>query len=313
MTALLAVDAGGTSTRALLVTDRGEHRLPPMPSINPSAMGEAADRTLDELFAAVRHIVPAGEIVGWLASAAVDRHRLAEERRRLRAPGFRLVMSNDVVPLLWGVPALSGRGVVVVCGTGTGFFGGDGNGRTAIAGGCEYLASDEGSAVDIGMRGLRAAVRAHDGRGPATALVAALEEYGGTPIDVLARRLAAQPYPKQSLAALAPAVCRTRGADDAVAGRVVAEAVGELMTGVRAVRDRLGLGPGFAVAVTGGVVQGCAEFRDELRARLVTELGAGPVELVTDTPAVVLTALRGVLDDTGLPRLPAVLAAHAEC
>lgn len=309
----LAVDAGGSRTRAVVQPPVGEAQLLELPSVNPSATGAAADATLGELFARVRVLLGAHPAAGWLASAAVDPHQPVAEldrvRRLGRQTGFTapLVVSNDVVPLLLGVPALAGRGVVVVCGTGAGFLGGDGSGRIGRAGGCEYLGSDEGGAVDLGLRGLHAAVRALDGRGAPSRLVDELSEFAGRSVPELARLLAAEPHPKQPLARLAPVVCRTWLVGDEVAGEVVHAAVAELVLGVRAVCDQLGLAEGFAVAVTGGVVQGCPPLYGELSRRLVDELAAGSVDLVMDTAAVVLEALTRVWGPDGVPVLPAGL------
>lgn len=287
-----AVDAGGSRTRVLVAGSDGEPVERELGSVNRHSTGQAADHTLDELFASLRASAPTS---GWYASASVDPERPEPELDRVRAAAARaglaadIVVSNDVVPLLWGVPALSGVGVVVVCGTGSGFIGADAHGRVARAGGCEYLGSDEGGASDLGWLGLRAAVRATDGRGPATALVEAL---GGEPAD-LAREIAATPYPKQHLADLARAVCAAWLSGDRVAGRIVDHAVDELVTGVRAVRDRLGFVQ-FAVATAGGVLTGTPALHRKLAGRLRTQLGVHDVELVEDTAATVLA---------GLPRL----------
>jgi N-acetylglucosamine kinase-like BadF-type ATPase len=275
-------------------------------TVNRCATGAAADQVLADLFARVRDVLGERGGKGWLASASAAPEGAGAEIDRVLAAATRvglpadLVLSNDVVPLL---VSIGGRGVVVVCGTGSGFLGGDGRGGIARVGGCEYLGSDEGGAVDIGLRGLRAAVRSADGRGPATRLV----EGFGDPVD-LARRLAMRPSPKQGLADLAPVVTTAWMSGDEVAAHVVTAALDELVVGVRAVRDRLGLTAGFPVATAGGVLTGCPAVQEELARRLGAELGAGRVELFSDTANVVLTALTELLDDAGRPSLPTGLA-----
>lgn len=313
---LFAVDAGGTRSRVLVRPAAGGEHQVELPSINPCA-GPSAGTALPELVGTVRALLGAGPVAGWIASASVRTGGAGPELDGMRdalaalGPSATVVASNDIVPLPWGVPALDGEGVTVVCGTGSGWFGASADGRTAHVGGCEYLAGDEGGATYLGTEGLRAAVRAADGRGGSTALCAAITAETGREPAELAREVARAAYPKQRLAALAPVVCRTWLAGDAVAGDVVSAAIGELICGARAVRDRLGLPAGFAVATTGGVLARTAPFHAELARRLRAELGAGPVELVTDTAAVVLACLRRVLGPGHRPLLPPALAGHA--
>jgi N-acetylglucosamine kinase-like BadF-type ATPase len=202
------------------------------------------------------------------------------------------VVSNDLTPLVLGGPAGAGH-VIAVCGTGSGYLATDGRSRPARAGGCEYLGSDEGSAFDLGLRGLRAAVRGLDGRGPRTALSDLLAARAGTPVPELARRLAGLPFPKSAVAALAPIVLRAWLSGDPAAATLVDDAVGELAAGVRAARDAAAVGPGWRLSVAGGVATGCPEFFGALAAA-AADLGAGPVTLISDPAAAVLAALTGL-------------------
>jgi N-acetylglucosamine kinase-like BadF-type ATPase len=310
------IDAGGTRTLVRVVPTSGEPRQWELPSINPSAGGRPARDALGKVFGGLRDSIDDGPTVGWLASASLDPSTAQDERSRInqafREAGLRfpLVISNDVVPLLWGVSALAGRGVVVVCGTGSGVLGGDGSGRILRAGGCEYLGSDEGSAFDLGFSGLRAAVRALDGRGAATGLVDAFAEWAGCPAPALARALAIEPYPKQRVASLAAVVCRTWLAGDVVAADIVRSAIVDLSAGVRAVRDRLSLPGGFAVAASGGVLHGCPPFFRELAEHLSVELQAGSVVMVQDPLEATLEALTRLLGPDGRPLLPTDLQGH---
>ncbi|MYS50866.1 ATPase, partial [Streptomyces sp. SID6013] len=68
--------------------------------------------------------------------------------------------------------ALGGRaGVVLAIGTGSVAVGIGADGTYARVDGWGPLLGDDGSGARIGTAGLRAALRAHDGRGPATALL----------------------------------------------------------------------------------------------------------------------------------------------
>jgi N-acetylglucosamine kinase-like BadF-type ATPase len=298
---LYGIDAGGTGTSVRAWT--GERW--DLPSVNPSSVGQdSSDRCLADLFGRIRaHAGPDGNRAGrtsarpaiWLASASVDAATAAEQQRRCaevaRAAGLHaeIVLSNDVTPLILAAPPDVGH-IVIVCGTGTAFLGTNGRSAPVRIGGCEYLGSDEGSAFDLGLFGLRAAVRGLDGRGQRTALSDLLAAEAGVPVPELARRLAWLPFPKAAVAALAPVVLRAWLDGDPAATSLVDTEVGELAAGARAARDAAGLAPGWRLSVAGGVVTGCPEFFAMLAAAVVG-LGAGPVTLISDPAAVHLTAL----------------------
>lgn len=291
---LYGIDAGGSGT-SVRAFDGERWSLPP---VNPSSVGRpAADRSLSQLFARIREHAGDGSArpAIWLASASVDPAAAPQETRRIaaaaRAAGLsaEIVVSNDVTPLILLTPPGVGH-VVAVCGTGAGFLATDGRSAPARAGGCEYLGSDEGSAFDLGLRGLRAAVRGLDGRGQRTALSGLLAAAAGESVPELARRLARTPFPKSEVAALAPVVLRAWLAGDQAARCLVEDAIGELVLGVRAARDAAAVPGRWRLSVAGGVVTGCPEFFGAL-ASAAAGLGADPVELISDPAAAVLAAL----------------------
>jgi N-acetylglucosamine kinase-like BadF-type ATPase len=297
---LYGIDAGGSGTS--VCAWNGDRWT--LPSVNPSSVGrDASDRCLADLFGRIRAHAGPGGAPGrpparpaiWLASASVGQDTAAEETRRCAAAaaeaGLRaeLVISNDVTPILLATPPGAGH-VVVVCGTGSAVLATDGRSPPVRAGSCEYLGSDEGSAFDLGLFGLRAAVRGLDGRGPRTALSGLFAAQAGAPVPELARRLARLPFPKSAVAALAPVVLRAWLDGDAVAAGLIGAAIGELATAVRAARDAVALAPGWRLSAVGGVVGSCPEFFARLAAA-AAGLGADPVMLVGDPAATTVAAL----------------------
>jgi N-acetylglucosamine kinase-like BadF-type ATPase len=298
---LYCIDAGGsgTSVRAW----NGEHwSLPP---VNPSSVGrDSSDGTLADLFCQIRAQADRGDECArgtsarpaiWLASASVDRATATVELRRItsavRAAGLyaEIVVTNDVTPLILGAPPDAGH-IVAVCGTGSAFLATDGRSALVRVGGCEYLGSDEGSAFDLGLRGLRSAVCGLDGRGQRTALSELLAAEAGVPVPELSRKLARMPFPKAAVAALAPVVLRAWLDGDRAAADLVDAVIGELVVGMRAVRDAAAVAPGWYLSVAGGVVNGCPDFFDRV-AVAATGLGARHVVLVSDPTTVLLEAL----------------------
>jgi N-acetylglucosamine kinase-like BadF-type ATPase len=298
---LYCIDAGGsgTSVRAW----NGEHWS--LPSVNPSSVGQdSSDGTLADLFRRIRtHADQGAERTGgtsarpaiWLASASVDRATVAVELRRCtaaaRAAGLcaELVVTNDVTPLVLGAPPDTGH-VVAVCGTGSAFLATNGWSAPVRVGGCEYLGSDEGSAFDLGMRGLRTAVCGLDGRGQRTALSELLAAEAGVPAPDLSRKLARMPFPKAAVAALAPVVLRAWLDGDPATAELVDAVIGELVVGIRAAHDAAAVAPGWHLSVAGGVVNGCPDFFGRV-AVAATGLGARHVMLISDPTTVLLGAL----------------------
>jgi N-acetylglucosamine kinase-like BadF-type ATPase len=276
-----------------------------LPSVNPSSVGrDSSDGTLADLFCRIRaqaDRVPerAGGTSArpaiWLASASIDRSNAAAELRRCTAAAqaaglyAELVVTNDVTPLILGAPPDVGH-VVAVCGTGSAFLATNGRSALVRVGGCEYLGSDEGSAFDLGLRGLRAAVCALDGRGQRTALSELLAAETGMPVPELSRKLARMPFPKAAVAALAPVVLRAWLDGDRAAADLVDAVIAELVVGIRAAHGRAAIAPGWHLSVAGGVVNGCPDFFDRV-AMAATHLGARNVTLVSDPTTVLLEAL----------------------
>ncbi|MGB9279907.1 MAG: BadF/BadG/BcrA/BcrD ATPase family protein [Pseudonocardiaceae bacterium] len=213
-------------------------------------------------------------------------------QQQLTAAGVRgsFLLSNDVVPLLFA-PPLSGRGAVVVAGTGSGFWAADGHGNVRVAGGYEYLASDEGSAFDMGLHGVRRAARALDGRASGTAMLSRLVAQHGPDVVGFFRSLAAAPDPKRVVADLAAVVTDSWLDGDGAALEVVSAAARNLCQGLLASRRATALAADAHTLLTGGVFTGCPQF-----AELVTELvrqncGAHPVTVAPSPVCSIADAL----------------------
>ena len=82
---------------------------------------------------------------------------------------------------------------------------------------------DDGSGRWIGQQGLRAVLRAHDGRGPATFHTGEAARLAGS-VEALPGWVSAAGTPARTLAAFAPVVLNFASAGDAVAMAVVEEA-----------------------------------------------------------------------------------------
>jgi glucosamine kinase len=199
-----------------------------------------------------------------LAGGAIDR----TSRERLAAllaeslGARKVLLTGDDVTNHLG--ALAGEpGVVVAAGTGVACRGIGPDGRSAKVDGLGYLFGDAGGGFSIGLAGLRAALAAVEGRGPATSLVERAEKLAGTPLPLVMRTWYAAPTLIADVAGFAPEVGAAAEADppDQVARAVCEHAGRELATSVTAaVRSGFaGAEPGtVAVSWSGGVLRSYA-------------------------------------------------------
>jgi N-acetylmuramic acid 6-phosphate etherase len=207
--------------------------------------------------------------------------------------------------------ALGGEpGVVLIAGTGVVALaiGADGGMRTADGWG-PWL-GDEGGGAWIGATGLRAALRAHDGRGPSTTLLDAARTRFGAPKTWPARLTDAA-----ALASFAPDVLAAE--DDAVALAIVSAAAESLaataraagdgplamvggLAGVEALRKRLDLVPAAGDALDGALRLGAIHEPHVIRVQAAAA-GHGLDVLATE-------AVRPDLDDLDLRPIGEVVA-----
>ncbi|MEU8899302.1 BadF/BadG/BcrA/BcrD ATPase family protein [Nocardia sp. NPDC048505] len=252
---VLAIDLGKTGCRASLRAEGRQIRY----AEGVGAPGLAAAGGVD----AARHAIgtvletidpPDGfALFVGAAGAASAPEAAAQLARQLaeHAGASTTAVTSDAVTAHAG--ALGGSpGVVLAAGTGTVATAVDDAGRFTRVDGWGPLLGDEGSGGWIGLEGLRAALRAHDGRGPHTALVAAVGEcYAITPGE-LPSFLGQQENPALTAARFAPAVAAA-ATDDDTAAAIMTAAGRALGRSVLAAIERSGLRPPVPYALTGGL------------------------------------------------------------
>ncbi|MFG3102197.1 BadF/BadG/BcrA/BcrD ATPase family protein [Streptomyces sp. NPDC048182] len=277
MTTAVAVDLGKTGCRAVLQEGPGG----PAGRVHevPGAPGLAEDGGVAAARAAVRAaVLPLLAGRTRLAAVCVGAAGAAAARGAARAlagllledlPADEVAVTSDAVTAHAGALG-GGAGVVLAIGTGSVAVGIGADGSFARADGWGPWLGDEGGGAWIGVRGLRAALRAHDGRGPDTALLAAaVRRFGAA--DTLPAALSAMGTPARTAASFAPEVARAAEAGDAVAGRIVREAGAAL--GETALAAAAGIaGDDLALSVTGGLTG----LGEPLLAPLRAALAASP-------------------------------------
>lgn len=246
----LSVDLGKTSCRAVVHGNpEGAVVVDGAPGLAAPGGVRAAEGAVVAAAAALR-LEGVDEIVvgaaGALAAPAAARELGEALLRSLRAR--RVAVTSDAV--LAHAGALGGEpGGVLIAGTGVVALAIGAGGALRTVDGWGPWLGDEGGGAWIGASGLRAALRALDGRGPSTALLDAARARFGDPSG-----WPAFAHDARALASFAPDVVAARG--DAAAMGIMSVAAEMLATTARAAGD----GP---VAFVGGL-SGIEELREHL-------------------------------------------------
>jgi N-acetylglucosamine kinase-like BadF-type ATPase len=291
MPVYLAVDAGGTSTRCVAVAETGECLgYGRAASGNPISAGAAlaSDSVVQAAAAALAQAGAAGRDVAGVLLAMAGSSAVTGDA--IFAPG--LAALGVTAPLRFAADLLatfsSGtwepHGYALVAGTGAAAVRVEGGALARAADGLGWLVGDDGSGYQIGERVVRAASAHLDGRGPGTALTAALLDElglrddrttrGGRPA-VLERMIetlyALRPVELSRFARLAFAAADA----DAVAAGIVDDAADALLNTLSAVIVRSVTGP---IVLGGGTVA----RHENLAPRIARAHPGQPVVFVED-------------------------------
>jgi N-acetylglucosamine kinase-like BadF-type ATPase len=255
------MDAGGTHTRALVVTPGGIRLggaiAGPANSflVAESVAGKNIRRAAREalISASVSRSSVAAVVLG---SASVEFDGLGNKpiikvlRRELPAAPLRVVADAQIA--LDGALG-GGPGIVIVSGTGSVVLGRGPGSRFEKAGGWGHVMGDEGSAPWIAQLALQAAAQAADGTGPATALTRVVMKY----FRVRSFRMIVEPVYQQDLTSrqlggLAPLVAQAAEEGDRAARAIFQRAGFELARQAAAVLKRMKL-PRAKISYQGSV------------------------------------------------------------
>ncbi|MBW3630269.1 MAG: hypothetical protein KY464_13350 [Gemmatimonadetes bacterium] len=244
MSILLGIDGGGTHTTLALADSKGKElarRTGPAGIVDPRDPEAAAAmlaRLARETMTDAGLQGPASVLCAGLAGVGSIEERSTVQEALLRAGiAERVLVRPDGETALVGAVG-GGPGILLIGGTGSVGWGRGDDGRVEHCGGWGMMVGDEGSGFGLGRAALAAALRGHDGRGPATAL-----------LDTFLRELdlaSANDVPpwvgraaKSEIAALAVYVVRAAVAGDEVAERLVQEGAQALAEHAAALVERL--------------------------------------------------------------------------
>ncbi len=298
---VIGVDAGGTKTTAWVAGLSSECSSQPLGkgnagTGNPRSVGfESASHQIETaITAAFTDAQLAPGKVAAICLGVAGAGRSAEQQQlhtwaEKNSLAEKIIVTHDAEPIL-AAAAPSCVGIALISGTGSFAWGRNEQGKTARVGGWGYLFGDEGSGYAIALAGLRAAAKSVDGRGQSTQLLDAfMDRLQASESSQLIEKVYAGPLSRDEIARMAEVVFTVAAEGDAVANRLLDEAVQELKAIVTALAGKLCLTTDeWTLALTGGVLVRQPQFTQKLTASLciisnqvsfVTEPVAGAVAL----------------------------------
>jgi len=151
--------------------------------------------------------------------------------------------------------------IIIIAGAGSNCFGINEDGKQAGASGWDFILADEGSGYSVGLKALKAIVKAYDGRGEKTLLSKTiLEELNLNEIPDLVKWAYGGLFPKDKISALAETVSNTAKMGDKVSIDILAEEAEEVVISVTTVANKLGFkDKDFDLVLVGGLFK-CEEY-----------------------------------------------------
>jgi N-acetylglucosamine kinase-like BadF-type ATPase len=297
---LLAVDGGNSKTDvALLRPDGSVLAALRGPTVSHQAVG--ADRgaaRLRELTSAVAEVAGAqGDRLDLAVLCLAGMDSPADERVLAEAHGRgalapTVALHNDTeAALRAGSP--DGWGVAVILGAGINAVGVAPSGQRVRFAALGGISGDVGGGSWLGQQALGAAIRAHEGRGPATALEGLVAARFGVElaIDVTMAMYEGR-IPERRIGELAPDVVTAAGSGDAVAMRIMDTLADEVASWANAAIRRAGMADmPVPVVLAGGVARGADPLLTRLVAQRVRTVAPAAALSVLHAPPVLGAAL----------------------
>lgn len=300
----LAIDGGNSKTDVVIGTGDGEVlAFLRGPGSSPHLLGTpGAMRLLGALVEDARTVagLPVDARMEH-ASVFLAGADLPIEVSRLRAAVAELdwanvsTVDNDTFALLRAGTA-SPDAIALVCGAGINCVGRAADGRTARFPALGTFSGDWGGGHHLAALALWHAARGEDGRGPETALCAAVAaHFGYSTVEEVGAALHLDEIPAERVEELSEVLFAVAAAGDPAAASVVAQQADEIVALVRVAGTRLGLLAAPHVVVLGGGVLRARHplLHDAVVAGIHDVAPYATVDVVTDPP-VVGAALRAL-------------------
>jgi len=249
----LGIDGGGSKCDAVVIDEsgvvRGWGRGGPTTYVSPEAAATASREALAEALGNLS----VSEL--WMGAICTSVYATDWLKDRGTAVHRFLIDETDACF------AAAGRtwGVMVHAGTGSWVQGRTADGRQARVGGMGPIVGDDGSGWDIGLRGIKAALRSSWSARTHTSLAEAVPPVLGVSRlgSIVGRPITTGQVTRAQIAAVAPVVVSEAARGDAVAIRALEQAAASLADLCELVLDELQIiGQGYPLIGMAGVIQG---------------------------------------------------------
>lgn len=276
------VDAGGTSSRAALVSADGSVLgWGAGPGANPnhagwegagSAMRQTVEAACQSAGTRTSSITSLFLGMAGVISASDRQQASAQAKKWNLSPTCFYGVDHDIRIALQG--GLSGRpGIALIAGTGSACYGRNAQGESWQAGGWDMILDDLGSAYDLARRGMTAACQSADGRLKKSALQEILfSALGVTNIVDFTVKVHRPALPRHVIAALAAKVLQAAEAGDLAALKIVTAGADELARMVEAVARQLFKGIAPEIVPIGGLIEKSGSYHSLVETALKTRL-----------------------------------------
>jgi len=271
---VLGVDGGGSKTTILIADINGRHVSGVFcgASNYKSVDKERAIENLNKgVFKAIDNLDDKGDVYFISSCFGFAGNDTAEDSRIYKEIVFndklagylnpeKTIICNDT---RIGIEAGSQNSnkIIVIAGTGSNCFGVNEYGKEARASGWDYILADEGSGYMVGLKALRAVIRAYDGRGEDTLLTnSLLKELNLDSAPDLTKWVYGEKFSKGRIGRLAITVCETAAMGDKISKNIMSEEAEEATISVIAVAKKLGLDDkNFDLVLVGGLFK-CEKY-----------------------------------------------------
>ena len=265
---LVGLEGGGTKTGCAILSEQGTLlAYAEGGPANLNFVSEAVQRESFEtaLEGALKGIDAPVQVLGY--SVAGSRANWEWLLQRLGNP---VVVSVEEARMAFvSTGRMHAHGIAVIAGTGSLIAAFVEDRLVRTVGGWGALLGDEGSAYDVAMHALRAAVRAWDGRDSETRLVQAAQRYFKVRrLDELIPLFYQQGIQRHQIAGFAPKVVQIAERGDQTAQLVaIARAFILAVDAIACARELFAPSDSFPIALTGGMFRGRTLFRKAFETR----------------------------------------------